>query len=223
MRYGAGAFLGLVLLAATLPGRADAHPHVFIDAGVTLIFDEEGQLGAVRIAWAYDELYSLLAVEEFGLDPDFDGVLTEQERAQLVGFDMNWIEGFEGDAYLLVDGGQVALSGPLEWDAAYEDGRVVTTHLRALPERVSISAGPAILQIYDPTYYTAYQISLPTRLENAPEGCEAQVFVPDMEAAGDELRAALREFAGSDDAFMEAEFPPVGELFAEEVRVTCAR
>lgn len=209
-------------MAAGLAGRADAHPHIFIDAGVTLVFDDRGQLGAVRIVWAYDELYSLLTVEELGLDPDFDGVLTEEERAQLSGFDMQWIEGFEGDAYLDMGGAAIALSGPLEWDAAYENGRIVTTHTRALTERVVPGEVPAILQVYDPTYYTAYEITLPTRMENAPEGCTAQVFVPDFEAAGDQLRAALQEFTGSEDAFLDEDFPPVGEFFAEEVRVTCA-
>ncbi|WP_425092069.1 DUF1007 family protein [Tropicimonas sp. S265A] len=222
MGHLARAFLGLTLLAATLVGRAEAHPHIFIDAGVTLVFDEDGRLGAVRIVWAYDELYSLLIVEERGLDPDFDGKLTEAEQADLSGFDMNWIEGYEGDAYLMLDGVQIALSEPLEWDAAYEDGRIVTTHLRALPDRIEVAAEPAILQVYDPTYYTAYQLTLPTRMENAPESCQSQVFVPDFEAAGDRLRDALREFMGSEDAFLEDDFPPVGEFFAEEVRVTCA-
>ncbi|MDJ0859171.1 MAG: DUF1007 family protein [Dinoroseobacter sp.] len=212
----------LIALAAFLAARGNAHPHIFIDSGVTLVFDESGRLGAVRVVWAYDELYSLLTVEELGLDPDFDGVLTDAERETLSGFDMNWIEGFAGDAYLVVGGEEVPLSAPLEWSAAYEEGRIVSTHLRALEERVTVGADPVILQIYDPTYYTAYQISLPTRLENAPQGCVSQLFVPDFEAAGDQLRAALREFAGSDDAFLEDDFPPVGEFFAEEVRVTCA-
>jgi len=223
MRFVRATVLGVLACLLALPaGRLSAHPHIFIDAGVTLVFDEDGQLGAVRVVWVYDELYSLLTVEERGLDPDFDGVLTEAERAQLSGFDMNWIDGFEGDAFLLMGDQKIALSDPLEWDARYENGQILTTHLRALPERIRIGEDPAILQIYDPTYYTAYEIALPTRLENAPEGCAAQLFVPDFEAAADQLREALREFAGSDDAFLETDFPPVGELFAEEVRVTCA-
>lgn len=222
MKYGLVSLVFSIALAAFPAARAVAHPHIFIDSGVTLVFDGSGQLGAVRVVWAYDELYSLLTVEELGLDPDFDGTLTEDEHAALSGFDMNWIEGFAGDAYLLVGGVEVPLSRPLEWDAVYENGRIVSTHLRALEERVSVGMEPVILQIYDPTYYTAYQISLPTRLENAPEGCGSQLFVPDLEAAGDQLREALREFVGSDDAFLEDNFPPVGEYFAEEVRVTCA-
>jgi len=225
MRHRLSTRLRPVLVAACLAvpgGQAFAHPHIFIDAGVTLIFDDTGQLGAVRIVWAYDSLFSLVVVEEEGLDPDFDGVLTEDETAQLSGFDMNWIEGYDGDSYLLAGGAEVGLSRPLEWNAAYEGGRVVSTHQRALEDRVAVGPEPVILQIYDPTYYNSYEITLPVRLENAPEGCDAQVYVPDPEAASEQLLAALQEFAGSDDPFFEDDFPAVGELFAHEVRVTCA-
>lgn len=200
-----------------------AHPHIFIDAGATLIFDEDGRLGAVRIVWAYDALYSLLVVEERGLDADFDGALEPEEVAQLSGFDMNWIDGFAGDSYLLRSEAELALSPPLEWSAAYDGGRVVSTHLRALETRVTVGAEPVILQLYDPTYYTAYEITFPVRLENAPEGCAAQVFVPDSSAVSERVQAAMQEFSGSDDPFLEEGFPAVGALFAHEVRVTCAQ
>jgi ABC-type uncharacterized transport system substrate-binding protein len=203
-------------------GAVVAHPHIFIDAGVTLVFDDAGDLGAVRIVWAYDSLFSMLVVEEAGLDPDFDGVLEPGEAEQLSGFDMNWIEGYAGDSYVLAGGVDMAMTRPLEWDAAYEGGRVVSTHLRALEDRVPVGAEPVIVQLYDPTFYTSYEITLPVRLENAPEGCRADVYVPDPEAASEQLLAALQEFAGSDDPFFEDDFPAVGELFAHEVRVTCA-
>ncbi|WP_424969430.1 DUF1007 family protein [Dinoroseobacter sp. S76] len=213
------------LLASTLAvagAPVVAHPHIFIDAGVTLVFDEAGKLGAVRIVWAYDDLFSLFVLEDQGLDPDFDGILTETEVARLSGFDMNWDAEFEGDSYLLLGEAALPLSRPLEWDATYGEGRVVSTHLRALETRVAIGAEPLILQIYDPTYYTSYEINLPVRLENAPDGCSAQVYVPEPGAASAQLRAALEEFSGSFDPFLEVGFPAVGALFSHEVRVTCA-
>lgn len=218
--------LSAVVMVAGLTapgGPAQAHPHIFINAGATLVFDDEGRLGAVRIIWSYDSLFSMLVVEERGLDADFDGVLSPEEAEQLSGFDMNWIEGYEGDSYLLDSTGtRVGLSPPLEWDAAYADGTVVSTHLRALETRVPVGNEPVILQLYDPTYYTAYEINLPVRVENAPEGCSAEVYIPDPAEATDELMAAMQEFAASDDPFLEEDFPAVGAMFAHEVRVICA-
>jgi ABC-type uncharacterized transport system substrate-binding protein len=66
----------LALLATLLPLPAAAHPHVFIGTGLTLVLDADNRLAAIRVTWSYDELYSLLVLEERGLDSDYDGALT---------------------------------------------------------------------------------------------------------------------------------------------------
>ncbi len=70
----------------TFPVAAEAHPHVFIDAGVEVIFDAEGRAEALRVTWIYDEFYSLMIAEERGLDPDYDGTATPDKTAGIVGF-----------------------------------------------------------------------------------------------------------------------------------------
>ncbi|MHC0054353.1 DUF1007 family protein [Actibacterium sp. D379-3] len=209
-----------VLCCLALPGGAGAHPHVFIDAGLTLIFDRDGRLAAVRVAWVYDELFSLLILQDMELDGDYDGVLTDEELARLRGFDMDWTEGYAGDLFVLADGREQRLSGPLDPDVAFRDGRIITTHLRALEPRLEVGTGPVIFQVYDPGFYTAYEISLPPRVEGRA-GCAAQVFAPDLDAAYQALEDALAELGPTDDA-EEMGYPAVGANFAEEVRLTCA-
>ncbi|MCL4189147.1 MAG: DUF1007 family protein [Rhodobacteraceae bacterium] len=200
---------------------ARAHPHVFIDAGVEFLFDDAGALAAVRIVWAYDEFFSLLVIEDMGLDPDFDGQLTAGEVASLSGFDMEWIEGYEGDLYLFQDGRPVALSGPLDWGAEYRDGRIVTSHVRALVERLAPAAAPLSVQVYDPTYYSAYRIA-GAPLLTGRGGCTTEVLVPDLGAATARLEAALAEMTAADPDALEMDFPAVGAAFAEEIVLTCA-
>jgi hypothetical protein len=48
------------------------------------------------VTWLYDELYTLILLQDYELDPDFDGALTEAEVAGTLGFDLNWNSGFEG-------------------------------------------------------------------------------------------------------------------------------
>ena len=91
---------------------AGAHPHIFVDTGLTFVTDDAGRLTGVEVLWSYDELYSLLILEDMSLDPDYDGVLTEAELAQLQGFDMQWMEGYAGDLYLTVAGQPVPLGPP---------------------------------------------------------------------------------------------------------------
>ncbi|SDW91537.1 ABC-type uncharacterized transport system, substrate-binding protein [Roseicitreum antarcticum] len=212
--------LALAALGAT-PVAAQAHPHMFIDAGLELVFDDADQLAAVRVVWAYDAFYSMIALSDMGLDAAFSGTLTAEERAALQGFDMQWIEGFDGDIVVHLDGVVQDLAGPADWTADYVDGRIISSHLRPLEDRAHLPKGAELrIQVYDSTYYTAYTI-VGTPQITGRDGCNARVFTPDREAADAQLMAALSELEGTGgDA--EVDFPAVGEMFSEEVRVTCA-
>lgn len=209
-----------VIAALALAGPAAAHPHIFIDTELEVIFDAAGKATHVRVTWIYDDFYSLLMIEDRGLDPDGDGVLTPEEHAALQGFDMAWDADFLGDTFVLAGGQSVTLGRPEAWTAAYADGRIVSTHLRAFDRAVAVAPDPLVVQVYDPGYYSAYYISAQPLLTGAPPGCTAQVFEPDRDAADAILQAALDELAGTAD--VEMEFPAVGAAYAEEARITCA-
>jgi polyphosphate kinase len=207
--------------ALSLPSLALSHPHVFVDATIEVIFDETGRAEALRIGWAYDDLFSLTYVSEQGLDPDFDGVLTPAEQASLAGFDMDWQPGFAGDTYALLGDQPLGLSPPTDTTAEYVDGRLVSSHLRRIAPAVAPGAGDAglVVQVYDPSFYTSYMI-VQTPVLTGGSACRVQVFEPDRDAADAMLLAALEELSGSADT--EAEFPAIGSAYAEEARITCA-
>lgn len=199
-------------------GPVSAHPHVWIDTRIEVILNDANQATGLRIGWTYDDLYSLYVVGEMQLDPDWDGKLTPEEEARLAGFDMGWDEGFAGDTYALIGDRALVLSGPADWTASYAEGRITSTHLRQFDSPVPLGEVPLIIQVYDPGYYVAYSIPYDPVLTGG-QGCGAQVFVPDLDAADQELQAALEEY--TPDIDLEAEFPAIGAAYAEEVRVTC--
>jgi ABC-type uncharacterized transport system substrate-binding protein len=215
---------GLAAAACGLwAGPALAHPHVFIDTGIEIGFDEAGRIAAVQVVWVYDEFYSLMAIADYGLDPGFTGTLTEPERTELAEIYSNWQPGYEGDLYPVRDGTPLSLSAPFDFSADYREGRIVITHRRTLETPVRPVEGPVVFKVYDPTYYTAYTIAAPPQLRGA-EACSADVILPDFSYAAEQLQAAMSEMlAGAGDEFdLEEDFPPVGADFAEEVHVTCA-
>ena len=215
MRFGA-------IMAALVTGIAEpaaAHPHVFIDGGVEVIFNEDGRASALRITWIYDDLTSLGVLSDREMDIDFDGILTPEELAALSGFDMQWDAGFDGDTYALQAAVPLALSGPADWTVSYADAKLTSTHLRRFATPVEIAATPLVVQTYDPSYYVAYTIVSETVLTGAP-ACSAQTFAPDRAAADQILQAAITEMAGGGDT--EGDFPAIGAAYADEVRVTCA-
>ena len=210
----------LALVLSCLAAPLGAHPHIFVDTGFAIVTDEAGRVTHVRVTWAYDALFSLLVTEERGLDPDGDAVLTPREEAALTGFDANWIEGYNGDLVATVGGVPVALGRPEAPTATMREGRIVTTHLRAVAGTPRLAGGEMTLKPYDPTFYTAYEVALGLTVEGL-DGCEIDRVEPDLDAEMQELQSLLSELTQDQDT-VEMGYPEVGENFATEVRIACA-
>ncbi|OWU85358.1 hypothetical protein ATO6_08525 [Oceanicola sp. 22II-s10i] len=187
-----------------------AHPHIFVDTALSVRVDASGLPVGIEVTWKYDELYSLLIFEDMGLDPDYDGVLTAPELAEIQRFDMHWIEGFEGDLYASGSDGRLAFGPPEPISTTVDGGRIETRHFRPFaataPRELSIRA-------YDPTFYTAYDL---TGGVHAPAGCTVAIEKADVEAA----QARLAKELGSEAADTD-DFPEVGDAFADTVTLTC--
>lgn len=206
-----------LICTATAP---QAHPHIFIDAGLTAIVDDKGALQAIKVTWAYDAFYSLLVTEDAGVDPDGNAVLTKEEEAQLRGFDMQWIDGYNGDLVARLDGEPLVLSGPRDATLVMREGRLVTTHVRDVAGAPMLAGHSLSLKPYDPTYYTSYDVTMNVTVQGL-EGCTVARNLPDLDAGMKQLQDALSKLGRDQDAIEEG-FPEVGEAFATDVEITCA-
>ena len=199
----------LCLMAVPMIGQA--HPHVFIDTGLHAVVDTDGTFKGLEVRWAYDDFYSLLIFADMGLDPDGNGVLTPEEINQLDGFDLQWIEGYEGDSYATSNGAPIALGPPQSRGVTVENGRIITTHFRAA------DAPAAGLQIkaFDPTFYTAYAL-VGQVLVDGP--CTSHIEPADLDAAYTRLEELLY---ATPEAEATDYYPEVGESFADTVMLSC--
>ena len=196
-----------------LPSGVAAHPHVFVDTGLTVILNADGFVQGVEVSWAYDALYSMLTFEDMGLDSDYDGLLTDSEIASLTGFDLTWATGFDGDLYLETSGVPIALGAPEGRGVTIEEARIVSTHYRPLV--TPVEAQDVTLRAYDPTFYTAYDL---TRGVTVQGGCAAQITPADLDKAYtlvDELLYAMPATEAEDS------FPEVGAAFADTIVIQC--
>lgn len=200
-------------LFAVAPSLGAAHPHVFVDTGLRLVVDEAGLVTGIEVSWAYDALYSMLTFEDMGLDRDYDGQLTAGELRHLDGFDLKWIEGFEGDVYLETVAGPVALGRPEGRGVAVEEARIVSLHYRPLAQPVA--AHGLVLRAYDPTFYTAYDL---VRGVDVGAECAADVTPADLDAAYTLVEELLYAIPAS---AVEEAFPEVGKAFADTVVIRC--
>ncbi|KRS12252.1 hypothetical protein XM53_11385 [Roseovarius atlanticus] len=193
---------------------AQAHPHVFVDVTLTLETDAEGRVDGVEVTWVYDPLFTMLVLSDRGLDSDADLSLTDDEKAALLGFDLqDWPEGFDGALFAYDEDGAVTL-GPAEaLSVGMRDGALVTRHRRPVAA-LEIGAGEVLrLEPYDPYYYAALSL---VQMDGLPEGCAARIVPPDKEAAD----ARVAEMGNSDDE-MFFEEAKVGVHYAFSAEVTC--
>jgi ABC-type uncharacterized transport system substrate-binding protein len=208
------------VLVALIASPLGAHPHIFVDVGIEGIVDAKGRLTQVKVTWAYDALFSLLITEDAGLDKDGDAVLTPQEEAQLVGFDANWTRGYNGDLVGQLNGRELTLSRPKSPTAIMREGRIVTTHLRDVAGRPMIAGKVIEFRPFDPTYYTAYDVTMGVRMRGV-DGCEVQMKEPDLNKEMQELQGLLAQLGQEQDS-IEMGFPEVGASFATTIVITCA-
>ncbi|SEC72764.1 DUF1007 family protein [Rhodobacter sp. 24-YEA-8] len=209
-----------LLTCFALPHVARAHPHEFVDTGLTFRFDDQGQLTAVSVAWVYDDLTSLLILSDLGMDPDGDGILTAAEAKRLNEMASTWPEGFDGNLWLSQGGQSIALSRPLDGAAGLREGRIWMTHIRALPGRRDPAGGEIRLQAYDPSYYIFYDLTGTPGIEGRPD-CTARVEPADSSRARVLYEEAL---AALSDAELEAGgYPEIGGAFADTVLLACGQ
>lgn len=215
-----GLGFGLFVALAAAPVRpALAHPHVFIDAGLALVTGADGTITAVEVTWRYDELYSLILLQDYGLDPDFDGALTDAEVAATLGFDLNWNGGFEGGLVLTRDGTALTLGAPEAVSMTLRpDGRIETTHRRAVSG--DPGGGPVEAQVYDAAFYIAFEATLPSAMTTGGADCVPELHRADLDAAYAALETELAAIGGAVAA--EDNFPAVGALFADRLVFACA-
>ncbi len=197
-----------------LASAAQAHPHIFVDAGLTLIRDAAGRVTAVDVTWRYDELYSLILLEDYGLDPDFDLSLTPAEIAQTLGFDLNWNGGFTGGLVLSQGDRALEVGTPEPISLTLlSSGQIETVHRRPVSGG---EAGDVAARIFDAAFYVAFEMTL----DMEAAGCAPVLVRPDLDAAYALLASAIADIGGSVDA--DDNFPAVGAAFADTVVFQCA-
>ncbi|MGH1576203.1 DUF1007 family protein [Planktotalea sp.] len=210
-------FMSLVCLTMCLGQPAKAHPHVFVDANTGFIFDKARRLTGLRISWTYDEFTTLVLFETLNLDRDGDGIFNDEDRAAVVKGETNWDREYKGDIYFDVAGKNYPLGRPKSGKAKLEDGKITVSFDLPLSQPHDLSGSPAILRLYDPSYYYAYAILPNQRFQNLPKGCQAQINTFKADATTQALQKEL-------SALSREEVPTqqnVGQLFSDEVRLSC--
>jgi len=213
-RFAAALAVALAPLAAFV-APAFAHPHIFIDAKATIVFNDAGDVTGIKHQWTFDEAFSAWSIQ--GLDTNNDGVTSEQELQPLADENMKGLGAYN---YYTSAGepGQPDLTFHHMPNPRLDYANQQTT-LRFGIELDKPHHIQKVLEIGidDPEYYVAITFAGPQAitLENAPAGCSAVLNPPkdipadlanklmsigaDVVKLPPDLEAAMRGMQGSID------------------------
>jgi ABC-type uncharacterized transport system substrate-binding protein len=194
-------------------GYAQAHPHAWIDLRVSVVFNEQGQVTALRQAWLIDPFYSLVLMEEMAEDAVGD---TLDEKMADIGNRMitnlgpydYFTEIYHGDTRIR---GATASEHRLDRNR----GRLELSFTLNLPVPLSPAEATFTYAVFDPSYYIEilHDPDGAVALEGASERCGLRIEPPRPDPALVARAAAL-------DANQTAE-PGLGRHFTERAEVTC--
>lgn len=217
----AAALIALSALSALVgtAGPAAAHPHVWVNAESTVVYDN-GRIVGLKHRWAFDEMYSTMAIE--GLDTNKDGVYSREELAELAKVNMEGLKEF--GYFTLVKLGDTVLKvkDPTEyWLEVDKQGQLSLIYTLELAEPLLAEAQGFSFSVADPSFFIAFELIKddPVKLAGAPSGCKVTIGVPEKDAA--ELKRLNEAFGGTLTAGNANAGTGMG--YAKTAFVTCAK
>ncbi len=194
---------------------ANAHPHVWVAVETTVAY-EGGNISSLQHRWAFDEMYTAMAIQ--GLDVNGDGAYDRDELAELAKVNMEGLKEF--GYFTAAKLGETALkfADPKDYWLEFKDGVLALHFTLPLAGAVLAEAEGFSFSVYDQTYFIAFDMAEhdPVKLAaGAPAGCAASVGVPQAEAnATQKLSESFAAQLGGMN---------YGFGFAKTVSITCPK
>lgn len=205
--------LGALVFA---PATAIAHPHVFIDGSVQIVADDDNMLDRIIATWSYDEFETLYMLASMGIVPNGSS-LTDTDAAKLLENLQTWPADFDGAVHVTVDDTPAIFDWPRTLDAYLLDGRIHVVYERSAATPMAITGKTIDVQMYESTYFFAFDMPNPPALTGGSTTCETE-FIPFDHSQNTSELAELLLRIGRDDT---PQIPDVGAKFADKAVITC--
>jgi ABC-type uncharacterized transport system substrate-binding protein len=160
----------------------NAHPHVWIDGHLTLLFNPQGQVTALRHNWKFDELFSAFSLQ--GITREKNGVIPAAELQTLTD---QWMQNMADPAShfftTVSHGGQaIALQKTVQahTNLDTQTNQLILSFELPFNEPLSLSKLSLEVDVNDPGYFVAfdYKGSQVLTLSEAPSTCRYSHMPP---------------------------------------------
>jgi ABC-type uncharacterized transport system substrate-binding protein len=161
-------------------GPAAAHPHVWINAVATFLFEDRMLVG-VHHHWKFDEMFGSYVIEEQDADRNvkLDGV----EIASIQANAFSKLRDYDYFTHVRIDGKELPLHEVTDFAARIENGVLVYEFTLPLRQPIGPGASQFAAGIYDPEYYVEVLLDEddPVRFEGLPSGASSYAVREDSE------------------------------------------
>ncbi len=202
----------LAFASCGLGQPAAAHPHVRISVEVVFVV-EQGAVTLVKHRWTFDEDFRRSNLLEF--DKNENGILEEDELAAFQQRALETLKRFDSFTVAWRGTAKVPLKEPVLVRFDMQAARPVYEFDVALSTPIPLTDAGALFDVYDPTYYSAFDFRSERTLSiQAEEGanCSATLIAP---ARGSTQMKDYRAFV--------AEFGPLAAKLVtpRSIKLTC--
>lgn len=170
----------LVALAGLFAtARAEAHPHILVDAHVKLLFDQRGDLTAIANVWDFDEAFSAYAIQ--GYDSKGDGRPTRQDLQPLAQINMDSLKEYHFFTSVTAQGSSATLGAPTDYWDEFTDEKMKLHFTIPLKQPVAVHGRAVTVAVYDDEYFAAvsFPADQPTEFAGEPAGCSNLIRRPE--------------------------------------------
>ena len=151
MRKFLGILIGSLMLTAAPAG---AHPHVWIEANATLVF-ERGKVTAIRLHWTFDQIFSSAVIGEY--DKNKDKSFNAAETADLRKNAFSNLKHYSYFTHLRIAGKPAEASKVAGFKASIVKGQLVYRFTLRLDDPVDPLKTPLGVTLYDKSFYVDVQ------------------------------------------------------------------
>ncbi|MCZ8547899.1 DUF1007 family protein [Mesorhizobium qingshengii] len=204
------------MVAFSLPGQANAHPHVFAEAQLRITLSaDQSSVTSLQHFWRFDEIFSSTVMMEFDknldlqLDPSEMKLVSETVYASLA--DYNYFQ------IVTVNGKDVLMNSPPSLTTTFENDQL-TVSFESKPNKPLMLAGRIDFGVYDPTFYTAIDFLTDDNLvvDQLPAACTRTVIRPNADEAISQNQKTL-----TDAFFNDPTGTDMSKIFATKLELSC--
>lgn len=139
-----------------VPFFSFAHPHVFIDNRIAVVFNEKGLKG-FNHEWTFDEMFSSTIIQEFDLNADGEFGKEEIKKVEKGAF-FNLKE-YDYFTYIEVNGHQFKIQKVNSFYAEIDSGVMVYEFFIPCEVTASLEKQEVIISVFDPTYFVQVMLA----------------------------------------------------------------